>query len=185
MSSNSDSTNDSKLPAFSSIKAFERKAIILKSEGHTMDVVTAHVNDMYALNYTADTLRSWFWAGGRLEQAWLEYNDHLSEVTLREARHAIKQHSLKAVNRLIKVVDKEGAEDRDAIRASATILNKYIPDKQLVLDKDNATDELPPAIANAGIAAALAEDEKNASDTKPDDATESPADSDPAGPASD
>lgn len=145
----SDETNTSELPAFSRIKAFEQRAVVLKAEGQTVDVITNQVNAEFNLSYKPISVREWFYAGGRLEAAFHEYNDKLAEIAIKEARQEIKKSTKLAADTIIELM----GEDFDAkvrLGAGKTILAKYIPDKQVVLGPEDDSDDLPGALGDQG-----------------------------------
>lgn len=140
-----DSTNTSTLPSFSALKDSERRAVILKSEGKINEQITAHINDEFALDYSVRTITEWFQPAGKLKQAYDEYNEALALTSLAEARQLIKRASKGAVTNLIAKI--KSPDDSVSLRASMALLNKYIPDKQVMLDKDFKEEELPSELA--------------------------------------
>lgn len=140
-----DSTNTRELPSFSALKDSDRRAVILKSEGKTNDQVTAHINNEFALDYSVRTITEWFQPAGKLKQAYDEYNEALALTSLAEARQLIKRATKGAAANLIKKIN--SPDDSVSLRASMALLNKYIPDKQVMLDKDFKEEDLPPELA--------------------------------------
>jgi hypothetical protein len=140
-----DETNTKQLPEFSSLKAFEQMAIVLHSEGRPYEEIVNMMNAEYDLAYKLMTVREWFWAGGRLEQAYLEYNEANANQHLAHARQKIKQLSLKAANTLDELMDTSTA---GTVRqqAAKTVLSKYIPDRQIIVD-ESKTEDLPDKLA--------------------------------------
>lgn len=142
-----DETNVKKLPAFSALKPHERFAVELKSDGKTYDEIVNTINAEYELAYKYNTVRGWFIAGGQLEAAYLEYITMLAEQSVREAKLKIKRLSSKAANTLEETMGDE-YEGTVRVASAKALLNKYIPDRQLVLD-EVPDDELPDSITNA------------------------------------
>lgn len=141
-------TNTKDLPSFSSIKGHERRAVILRAEGRTYAQVTANINDEFALDYAEPSVREWFVAGGRLEQAYNDFVEAQATAALREARQTIKRASNAAAATLVSLL-KPGQDPRLQLDAAKSILNKYLPDKQIVLDAEGE-DELPDELADVG-----------------------------------
>lgn len=151
-----DATNHALLPSFSSIKPFEQLAVTLRAEGKKYQDITNTINAEYSLAYKEMTVRQWFIAGGRLEQAFNEYNEWHADQAVMRAKIRIKKLSEKASKTLsILMSDKfDGAVRHNAAK---TTLAKYIPDRQVVVDESKA-DEIPSAIGDAGDEA-LTEDQ--------------------------
>jgi hypothetical protein len=125
---------DSKLPEFPGLKLHEKRAVMLRAEGKTYDQVTNHINTEYALDYSVKTIQEWFQAGGRLEQA----------SSLKEARLLIMRSMKSAAATLISGMN--NPDPRIAQEAAKSLLNKYIPDKQIALSGAAIEDELPPEL---------------------------------------
>lgn len=135
------STKESELPSFPNIKVHERRAVILRAEGKTYEQITAHINDEFALNFSIDTVKEWFYAGGRLLQAYHEYIEADAAMSLKEARQAIKRSTKAAAANLIEKMD--SSDERVSLDATKALLNKYIPDKQVVMDTPEADPDIP------------------------------------------
>lgn len=148
MANNSDAaTNTKQLPTFSNLKGFEQLAVTLKADGQKYAEIVNTINAEYELAYKELTLRGWFMAGGRLEQAYLEYVDVLADQAVREAKTKIKRMSLTAANTLEDLMkDDVGSNARGL--AARTVLAKYIPDRQIIVD-ETKTDDLPDELAAA------------------------------------
>lgn len=156
MADNADSTNSKQLPSFSTLKPFEQLAITLRAEGKLWEEVTNTINAEYKLAYKQITIRQWFIAGARLEQAYLEYLEFHADLAVAEAKLKIKKMSKKAAETLNDLMsDKYDGTVRH--NAAKTTLSKYVPDRQVVVDESKA-DEIPSAIVDAGDKA-LDEDE--------------------------
>lgn len=136
----------SELPSFTSLKGHERRAVILRAGGKTFAQITAHINNEFALEYAEITVQEWFYAGGRLEQAYSEYLEADAVMSLKEARQIIKRSSKAAVDVLVDQL-KSGKEENIRQGAAKSLLNKYIPDKQQVLDSSYAEEDLPEELA--------------------------------------
>lgn len=143
---NPDSTNTSELPSFTVLKGHERRAVILKGEGKTNEQIAAHVNNEFALSYSDRTVQEWFAPGGRLEQALMEYNEALAAVALQEARNLIKRGTKAAAAVLVDQL-KPGKDEGIRQGAAKALLNKYVPDKQQMLDSSYEEEELPEELA--------------------------------------
>lgn len=143
-----DETNTQQLPTFSNTKVFEQLAIQLRSEGKSYEEIRNTINEEYKLAYKQQSIREWFMAGGRLEQAYLEYNEWHADQSVIRAKLKIKKSSETAADTLDELMT-DKFDGRVRYQASKTILGKYIPDRQVVVDERNA-DELPSAIADAG-----------------------------------
>ena len=149
-----DKTGTSKLPSFSTIKESEKRAVILKSEGKTMDQVTAHINNEFALDYAVITVRQWFFAGGKLEQAYSDYNEATAVLALKEARQIIKKATKVAAAVLTRHLN--SMDEKIQQGAAKSLLNKYVPDKQISLDSTWEEESIPDELAS--VADALKED---------------------------
>lgn len=145
----------SELPSFTSLKGHERRAVMLRAEGKSYAQITAHINNEFVLDYAEITVKEWFYAGGRLEQAYSEFLEADAVMSLKEARQIIKRSSKAAVAVL---VDQLRAGKDEGIRqgAAKSLLNKYIPDKQQVLDSTFEEEDLPEELA--AVADSLKED---------------------------
>lgn len=137
------------LPTYSTLKAHEQLAIQLRSEGMKYKDIVGQLKTDYNLVYKEASLREWFMAGGRLEIAYNEFLEFLAEESVKQAKLKIKQLSSKAVDKLEALLDDDNTADNIVERTARTILNKYIPDRQVIIDETKA-DELPPAIGDAG-----------------------------------
>lgn len=162
-----DSSTDKnqQLPAFSAVKKHEQLAIILRSEGQKYPQIVNQINTDFDLTYKEASVREWFIAGGRLEQAYNEYLEFMADESVREAKIQIKKLSVKAVERLSKLLEDDSVADNIVERAARTVLAKYIPDRQILVD-ENKADELPTAIGDAGDAV-LTKDENNNAAAEP------------------
>lgn len=129
-------TNIKKLPAFSDAAPNERFAIELRAEGKTYEEVTNTMNAEFKTAYKMGSVREWFIADGRLNQAYMEYNDMLAAESLKQARMKLKRASERAADTLLELTSsKYDAGVRE--RAAGRILNKYIPDRQIIFDTDS------------------------------------------------
>lgn len=168
-----DETNVQELPGFSSIKGYERRAIILKSEGKTVAQITAHINDEFALTYSELTVAEWFYAGGKLEQAFSEYNEAQAHLSLQEARQLIKKASKAAAANMVAKI--ASPDDRVSLDASRHLLNKYIPDRQIVSDSPEPEADLPDELKDVAAALKEADDGPKPVDEPPVGGTDQPA----------
>lgn len=150
-----DETNISELPSFSVIKGHERRAVILKAEGKTVAQITAHINDEFAQTYSDRTVQEWFVVGGRLEQAMSEYNEAQAHLALKEAKQLIRKATKAAAANMIAKI--ASPDDRVSLDASRHLLNKYIPDRQIVADAPEAEADLPDELQAAATALKEAE----------------------------
>ena len=143
-----DETNTSTLPQFSAIKPFEQLAVQLRAEGRTYEEIVNTINAEFDLAYKQGGVREWFGAGGRLEQAYYEFLEWHADQSVIRAKVKIKTISEKAANTLEELMtDKYDGRVRQ--QAARTVLGKYIPDRQVVID-ENKADDLPSAIGDAG-----------------------------------
>lgn len=143
-----ESTNIKQLPSFSTIKEFEQMVIMLRTEGKQYAEITNTINAEYGLAYKELTVRQWLMSGGRLEQAYLEYNEALADAMVAEAKLKIKKLSSKAADTLDELMNESVASNVRG-NAAKTVLAKYIPDRQVILDEAKA-DDLPSVIGDAG-----------------------------------
>lgn len=141
-------TNAKQLPTFSNVKEFEQLAITLRAEGKSYAEVANMINAEYSLAYKEITLRGWFMAGGRLEQAYSEYLEWHADQSVMEAKLKIKKLSTAAAETLGELIT-DKFDGRVRQQAAKTILGKYVPDRQVVVDETGA-DEIPSAIGDAG-----------------------------------
>lgn len=142
---NPDSTNTAELPAFTVLKGHQRRAVILRYEGKTYAQIANNINDEFALDYAERTVGEWFMAGGVLEQAYHELLDLMAKQSLQEARSALKLGAKAAANTLLKKLTSN--DEKVQVRAAMAILNKYIPDKQVVMDAPETEDDLPEELS--------------------------------------
>lgn len=156
-----DEINTKELPAFSSTKAHEQMAISMRAEGKTYQEVTNTINAEFNLAYKVNSVMEWFYSGGRLEAAYLEYLAAYADQSLKMARLKIKSLQTKAADTL---EDLLGSHVPSNVRqqAARTVLNKFIPDRQIVSDNDK--DDIPPEIGAAGDSVM----EQNANDVTPE-----------------
>ncbi len=136
------------LPSFSELKPIEQTCIMLKAQGYTYaeirETLTAEKKKAPALG----TLHDWFYAKGRLFQAYTEYNETMADVTVTAGKNLIKHLTKEAAVMMGQMMRKTTANDRDRIRAGQILLAKYVPDKQIVLGQGGADDDLPEEIAD-------------------------------------
>lgn len=142
------STGEKQLPTFANTKPYEQLAIMLRAEGKTSEEIANTVNAEYKLAYKAQSIRQWFMAGGSLEQAYLEYNEALADQAVTEAKLKIKKLSGVAADTLGELMT-DKFDGRVRQQAAKTVLGKYVPDRQVVVDETRA-DEIPSAIGDAG-----------------------------------
>lgn len=143
-----DETNTSSLPQFSAVKPFEQLAVQLRAEGNDYQKVTDTINAEFNLAYKMPSVREWFHAGGRLEQAYYEYLEWHADQSVIRAKVKIKTISEKAAETLEDLLS-DKYDGRVRQQAARTVLGKYIPDRQVVID-DSKADDLPSAIGDAG-----------------------------------
>lgn len=173
-----DETNTSKLPAFPSLKTYERRAVVLKAEGKTAEQITEHINAIYALDYSPVTVKEWFKSSGRLLQAYHEYLEADAALALQESRLAIKRSTTAAVRAIVTKLS--SLDERIQLDAAKTILNKYIPDRQVVHESGAMNEDVPEELL--GAADAIASDKAEVGDgpESVDDARQSVKDSEGA-----
>ena len=173
MGRNNDSTNTSELPAFTTIKDHEKRAVILKAEGKTMEQVTAHINNEFVLDYSVSSVKEWFYAGGRLEQAYSEYLEASAHIALKETRLLIKRASKAAAANMISKINSQ--DDRVSLDASRHLLNKYVPDRQIVSDAPEPESDLPDELQAVASSLREGDDEPKPVDEPPVGEPDSPA----------
>lgn len=146
-----DATNTSQLVAFSSVGNHERRLIIMRSEGKPYAELVTVARNEFNLRWTESYIRHLFSVGGRLEQAYREYNDALAGQSLREAKQLAQRASKAAI---ITMTELMGAAQEPTIRLNAAkaLANKFVPDRQIVFDGGAGESDIPDEIANAGVA---------------------------------
>lgn len=174
-----DATNTGTMPSFPSIKNYERRCVILRAEGKTYEAITNHINDEFALSYAVITVKEWFYAGGKLEQAYHEYLEADAALTLKEARQAIKRSTKSAVATVL--VQMNSPDGRLALDAAKTILNKYIPDRQIMHEGGELDEDVPSELLEAADAIAKIKSEDEDGSHPVDDAPQGGTDSEEAG----
>lgn len=132
------------LPAFSALKRFEQMAVTLKADGRTNEQIMNMVNNEYEMAYKLQTVKEWFYTNGRLYPAYLEFNDMLAEQAVHNAKQRLKRLSETAVDTL-EITMSDTFEGSVRERSARTILNKYIPDRQVIMDTA-PVDDLPEDI---------------------------------------
>lgn len=168
-----DETNTGKLPSFSVLKDSERRAVILKGEGKSAAQITAHINDEFAQSYTERTVAEWFYAGGRLEQAYSEFQEAKAHLALQESKQLIKIATKAAAANMIAKIN--SPDDRVSLDASRHLLNKYIPDRQIISDSPEQEADLPDELQDAATALKEAEDGPKPVDEPPVGPADQPA----------
>lgn len=140
--------NTGELPQFSVLRPFEQMAVTLKAGGSTHEQIKNTINAEFGLDYGVRGVEEWFRSGGRLEQAYLEYNGAIADRAIKEARSAIKKAAPKAVDTLVEILGK-GYETPSRVAAAKALLNKYIPDRQVISEGDDGED-VPDELGRAG-----------------------------------
>lgn len=135
------------LATFLNIKEHEKLAVVLRSEGKSYEEIVAAIKSEYNLDYQAVSLRVWFMAGGRLEQAYLDYIEELGNAAVKEGKLAIRRATRPASNTLISLLADQ--ESSIKLRAALGILNKYVPDKQIMITEGGVgDDDLPEELSD-------------------------------------
>jgi hypothetical protein len=148
--SNENSTNTGELPAFSRLKPFQQRAVVLKANGKRTTAITNQINAEFELAYSVPTVAEWFYAGGKLEAALVEYQEKLAEMAISEARRLIRRNTLKSAETLVELQDDKYLP-MVRMHSAKALLNKFIPDKQVVMSpSEAAADDLPDELADAG-----------------------------------
>ena len=137
------------LPTYSTLKVHEQLAVQLRAEGQSYKAVVEQIQVDYDLTYKEGSVREWFMAGGRLEIAYYEYLEFAADEAVRQAKLKIKQLSKTAADKLENLMNDKNTADNIVERAARTVLNKYIPDRQVIIDESKA-DDLPSVIGDAG-----------------------------------
>ncbi len=145
-----DSTNTKQLIAFSSVNNWERRIIILRAEGKPYRELVSVLKDEFHKRWTESYVRQLFMAGGRLEQAYIEYNEALAAASLKEAKLLAQRASKSAIITMVDLM-KDSNEPGIRLNAAKAIANKYVPDRQIVFEGGEAETDLPDEIANAGL----------------------------------
>jgi hypothetical protein len=156
-----DQTNTKQLLAFSSVKNYERRLIILRAEGKPYADLREVLRVEFHKQWTESYIRALFSAGGRLEQAYIEYNEALAAASLKEAKLLAQRASKAAIITMTELMG-NSQEPRLRLDAAKALANKYVPDRQVVFDGGEAETDLPDEIANAGLK--LLEEAENGSD---------------------
>lgn len=169
--------NGKQLPTFSTLKIHEQLAIQLRSEGQAYKAIVGQIKADYDLSYKEATLREWFMAGGRLEAAYYEYLEFAADEAVKQAKLKIKRLSTVAADKLEGLMLDSDTADNIVERAARTVLAKYIPDRQILVD-ENKADDLPAAIGDAGddvLNPDKAEDDNHAADEPANPPVDPPA----------
>ena len=145
-----DRTNTKQLLALSSVKNFERRLIILRAEGKSYADLREVLRAEFHKQWTESYIRSLFSAGGRLEQAYLEYNEALAAASLKEAKLLAQRASKAAIITMTELMG-NSQEPRIRLDAAKAVANKYVPDRQVIFEGGQAESDLPEEIANAGL----------------------------------
>lgn len=137
------SQGNNELTGFLGLEAHKREAVIQRyfhGKKHAEIVEIINANPAWP-NTTVKTIESWFHAGGQLEQAVSEYTEYLGKLSLKEAKGILKRSTATAAGVLVKNL-KDTSPDIQ-IKAAVSILDRYIPKKQIVADEDELDDDLP------------------------------------------
>lgn len=164
----SDELNVGELPSFSVLKPFEQTAIVLRAEGKSYLEILNHINTEYSLAYKQRAIEEWFYAGGRLVQAYLEYNTAVADQAVETAKMRIKKSS----DRAAQVLDELMGEQYDPkirVHAAKAVLGKFVPDRQVVFDGGGDPDNLPDGLADEMDSVVKEEGVKTENDNPPTD----------------
>lgn len=145
-----DSTNTTQLVAFSGVRNFERRLIILRAEGKPYAELRSVLALEFNKKWTESYIRTLFAAGGRLEQAYIEYNEALAAASLKEAKLLAQRASKAAIITMTELMG-NSQEPRIRLDAAKAVANKYVPDRQVIFEGGEAETDLPDEIANAGL----------------------------------
>lgn len=149
---------------YSALNGADRLAVQLRFEGRSYEAITATIKSEFGISKSENSVRGWFIAGGRLEAAYMQYTDTMSDIALREAKLLAKRLSKSAIATLGELI-KAGHDDTVRLGAAKAIANKYVPDRQVVVDGGN-DDDVPSQLMN-DMEGAL-DDIRSAGDGKPD-----------------
>lgn len=142
-----DATNTKPFKTFLNLDGPEQMAIVLKSEGRMYEEIIADINREFGRQYSLQTLKWWFMAGGKLEQAYLDYLEELGNEAVREAKLLIRRGTRAAASTLIQKLTSK--DERVQVRAATGLLNKYVPDKQITIIEDGVgDDDLPEELSD-------------------------------------
>lgn len=174
-----ESKKDNKLPQFATLKEHEKLAIIMRAEGKPNRVICNQINDQFDLSYKEMTVAQWFIADGRLEQPYLEYIEYSADQAVIRAKMKIKSMSELAASTLEELMSDKNTADNVRQQAAKTVLGKYIPDRQVIVDQTHA-DELPSELADIANDA-IAGDEQNGGEDGPQQVDDAPQSADASG----
>lgn len=176
--SGSAAINTGELPQFGVLKPHEQRAVVLRSENCTASEITNTINAEYGMALKTRTIEEWFYADGRLIQAYLEYNSKLAEQAVEIAKAKIQKASEDAADTLVELMSNK-YEGGVRVRAALGVLAKYVPDRQVMLD--GGKEQSLPAQLGEAMDKAM-DDDKPADEPKPEeqqpdgnDAPQSPA----------
>ncbi len=147
---NPDSTNTSQLVAFTHVKPFEQRIIILRADGQSYAQLVEVLTKEFHKRWTESYVRHLFSANGRLYQAYLEYNEALAAASLKEAKLLAQRSSKAAIVTMMELMGKS-QEPRIRLDSAKALANKYVPDRQVIFEGGEAETDLPDEIANAGL----------------------------------
>ncbi len=108
----------------------DMRAIEMKYEGYNMKEISV------TLDVPHITVRSWFYAGGRLHQAYIDYAKEETELRRKTAHDIFKAHVPDAVRTLVSVMSKSKL-DIARVQAAKEIINRQMGEPLKII----ATDE--------------------------------------------
>lgn len=184
------SKNLKELQSFRALKQSEQRAVVLRYEGKSYPQIAANISDDFAKDVSERTVRDWFVAGGRLEGAYHEFLDAMAAQSFHQAKQTLlRGQDIAAQNMVRKIAS---GDDRVSLDASKAVLNKFIPDRQVMLEGPAAVDDLPAELSKEGAAIvgehnpdqpdAGADPNEPASDDARDSASTDPAPGEAPGP---
>ena len=140
---NPNSTGTKNLPSFLELKPHEQYSVVQKAEGKKYEEIVAGIKAEFNLDYKVSSLNWWFAAGGRLEQAYLDYLEKLGDESVKAGKQIIRRSTRAAATKVLEIMAKS-TDERIQLQAAFGLLNKYVPDKQQIINTPGGEDdELP------------------------------------------
>ncbi len=142
-----DETNLIALPRFSTLPPVDQRAIVLRADGRTYDQISGILMSEFGLERSPITIRGWFNVNGRLEQAYMDYNQAIADATVKRAKQLAQRLSEQAIATLGDLM-KDGNDGTVRLGAAKAMANKFIPDRQVVIN--NREEDVPSDLMDEG-----------------------------------
>lgn len=142
------STNVGELSRFTTLPVLDQQVIVWRAEGHSYKQIAAGLLNEFGAKKSEETIRTWFAPGGRLEQAYLDYNQELADASVKRAKQLAQRLSENAIATLGDLM-KETQDGTVRLGAAKALANKYIPDRQVIVGATNE-DDIPAELAGEG-----------------------------------